>query len=164
MFRPGSRYAYSNTDNIVAGLMIQAATGRTFTNELDVLVLRPLGHAADQPAGRLRIPKPYVHGYSLPSPGREDLSQVASAAWLQASGGMVSTPSDLNHFIRADVGRKLFGRAVRAQQLRLVAGHSEPIGPGQNRAGMGIFRYRTRCSIVPRTVSRKSVESGLQCS
>jgi D-alanyl-D-alanine carboxypeptidase len=112
------------------------------------LVLRPLGlRQTSLPAG-FRMPKPYVHGYTLPSPGREDWSQVVSAAWVQASGGVVSTPSDLNRFIRAYVGRKLFGRAVQAQQLRFVMGHSEPIGPGQNSAGLAIFRYRTRCGTV----------------
>jgi D-alanyl-D-alanine carboxypeptidase len=147
VFKPGSRYAYSNSDNIVVGLMIQAATGRSFTHELGALVLRPLGMRQTSLPTGFRLPKPFVHGYSVPSP-REDLSQAVSAAWIQASGGIVSTPSELNRFIRAYVGRKLFGRAVQAKQLRLVAGNSEPIGPGQNRAGMGIFRYRTRCGTV----------------
>lgn len=73
---------------------------------------------------------------------------MASAAWVWASGGIESTPFELNRFIRAYVGGKLFGRTVQAQQLRFVPGHSEPIGPGQNSAGMGIFRYRTRCGTV----------------
>jgi D-alanyl-D-alanine carboxypeptidase len=149
VFKPGSRYAYSNSDNIVVGLMIQAASGRSFEHELNALVSRPLGlRQTSLPTG-FRMPTPYVHGYTLPASGlREDVSQLVSAAWIQASGGVVSTPSDLNRFIRAYVGRKLFGRAVQAQQLRFVAGHSEPIGPGQNSAGLGIFRYRTRCGTV----------------
>jgi D-alanyl-D-alanine carboxypeptidase len=148
VFKPGSRFVYDNSDNIVVGLMIQAATGRSYEHELDALVLRPLGlRQTSLPAG-FRMPKPYVHGYTLPSAGREDWSQIVSAAWVQASGGVVSTPFELNRFIRAYVGRKLFGRAVQAKQLRLVAGHSEPIGPGQNLAGLGIFRYRTRCGTV----------------
>lgn len=148
VFKPGSRYAYSNSDNIVVGLMIQAATGRSYEHELAALVFRPLGLRQTSLPASFRLSRPYVHGYGLPSPGREDVSQLVSGAWVQASGGVVSTPFELNRFIRAYVGRKLFGRAVQAQQLRLLAGHSEPIGPGQNRAGMGIFRYRTRCGTV----------------
>jgi D-alanyl-D-alanine carboxypeptidase len=148
VFKPGSRYAYSNSDNIVVGLMIQAATGRSFEQELARLVFRPLGlRQTSLPAG-FRMPMPYVHGYGLPSAGRKDVSDLASAAWVWASGGIVSTPFELNRFIRAYVGGKLFGRTVQAQQLRFVPGHSEPIGPGQNSAGMGIFRYRTRCGTV----------------
>ena len=37
---------------------------------------------------------------------------------------------------------------MQDQQLQLVDGHSEPIGPGVNRAGMGIFQYSTRCGVV----------------
>jgi D-alanyl-D-alanine carboxypeptidase len=149
VFRPGSRYAYSNTDNIVVGLMIEAATRRSYAHELDVLVLRPLGLRQTSLPSGFRMPTPYMHGYTLPAGGvRDDSSQLASAAWVQASGGVVSTPSDLNRFIRAYLARRLFGRAVQAQQLRLVAGHSEPIGPGRNAAGLGIFRYRTRCGTV----------------
>jgi D-alanyl-D-alanine carboxypeptidase len=148
VFKPGSRYAYSNSDNNVVGLMIQAATDRSYEHELAALVFRPLGLRQTSLPASFRLSRPYVHGYGLPSPSREDVSQLVSGAWVQASGAVVSTPFELNRFIRAYVGRKLFGRAVQAQQLRLVAGHSEPIGPGQNRAGMGIFRYRTRCGTV----------------
>jgi|SRR5450755_4287537 CubicO group peptidase (beta-lactamase class C family) len=52
VFKPGSRYAYSNSDNIVVGLMIQAATGRSFEQDLARLVFRPRT-AADEPARRL---------------------------------------------------------------------------------------------------------------
>jgi D-alanyl-D-alanine carboxypeptidase len=148
VFKPGSRYAYSNSDNIVVGLMVQAVTGRSYEHELAALVFRPLGlQQTTLPAG-FRMPQPYMHGYELPSAGGEDVSDLASAAWIWASGGMVSTPFELNRFIRAYVGRRLFGRTVQAQQLRFVPGHSEPIGPGQNSAGLGIFRYRTRCGTV----------------
>ena len=71
-----------------------------------------------------------------------------SAAFAWASGGIVSTPADLNRFIRGYVGARLFSRRLQARQLRFVAGNSEPIGPGTNSAGLGIFRYRTRCGTV----------------
>jgi D-alanyl-D-alanine carboxypeptidase len=147
-FKPDSRYAYSNSDNIVVGLMIEAATGRSFEQELAALVLRPLSlRQTSLPAG-FRMPFPFLHGYDFSPPPRDDLSTVSSGAWTWASGGMVSTPADLNRFIRAYVGRSLFSRRVQSQQLRFVAGHSEPIGPGANSAGLGVFRYRTRCGTV----------------
>ena len=67
---------------------------------------------------------------------------------MWASGGVVSSPVDGNAFVRGYVGRKLFGQTTQAEQLRLVKGHSEPTGPGANLAGLGIFRYRTRCGTV----------------
>jgi len=69
-----------------------------------------------------------------------------SGAW--ASGGIQSTPDDLNRFIRGYAGRKLFGRRTQRRQLRFVEGSSDPPGPGVNSAGLGIFRYRTGCGTV----------------
>jgi D-alanyl-D-alanine carboxypeptidase len=74
---------------------------------------------------------------------------VIAAGWPWASGGIVSTPADLNDFIRGYVGGDLFDARTRAQQRRLLAGgRSDPIGPGMNSAGLGIFRYETRCGTV----------------
>jgi D-alanyl-D-alanine carboxypeptidase len=66
-----------------------------------------------------------------------------------ASGGIVSTPADLNDFIRGYVGGDLLDLRIRAQQRRILeSGRSDPIGPGRNSAGLGIFRYATRCGTV----------------
>lgn len=70
-----------------------------------------------------------------------------SGAW--ASGGIVSTPYDLNRFIRGLLGRTYFGRRTQEAQLEFVAGGtSDPPGPGENSAGLAIFRYETRCGTV----------------
>jgi D-alanyl-D-alanine carboxypeptidase len=148
VFRPGSRFEYSNTDNLMIAFMVQAATRRPYPQSLTKLVMRPLAlHDTSLPAG-FRLPTPFLHGYVFPASRGEDVSTAASAAWISASGGVVSTPADLNRFIRGYVGARLFGRSVQRQQLRFVPGASEPIGPGQNSSGLGIFRYRTRCGTV----------------
>ena len=69
-----------------------------------------------------------------------------SGAW--ASGGIVSTPANLNQFMRNYLARTFFGSAEQRAQLRFVAGSSSPPGPGVNSAGLAIFRYRTRCGTV----------------
>jgi D-alanyl-D-alanine carboxypeptidase len=61
---------------------------------------------------------------------------------------MQSTPTELGRFIRGYVSGRLFGRALRRQQRRWVDGHSEPIGPGTNSAGLALFRYRVGCGTV----------------
>jgi D-alanyl-D-alanine carboxypeptidase len=43
VFTPGSRYEYSNSDNIVVGLMADAASGRPYEELLRELVFSPLG-------------------------------------------------------------------------------------------------------------------------
>jgi D-alanyl-D-alanine carboxypeptidase len=148
-FDPGSEYRYSNTDNFVVALMAEAATRRTYDQLLESQVYAPLGLRHTSLPSGAAMPVPYMHGYQPDPPGPpEDVSTLVSAAYAWASGGLVSTPADLNTFIRGYAGGRLFSPAVQAQQLRFVAGDSQPIGPGVNSAGLAIFRYRTRCGTV----------------
>lgn len=150
VFPPGSRYEYSDTDNIVVGLMAQAATGRSYEALLRSLVYKRLGlRRTSLPDGFL-MPRPFIHGYALePGGAPENVSQALSASGAWASGGIVSTQADLNRFMRAYGGGALFGKAVREQQLQLIpGGESQPPGPGQNSAGLAIFRYDTGCGSV----------------
>lgn len=41
LFEPGSAWAYSNTDYIVAGLLVEAVTGRSLARELDRRIFSP---------------------------------------------------------------------------------------------------------------------------
>jgi D-alanyl-D-alanine carboxypeptidase len=148
-FRPGSNYQYSNTDNFVVALMAQAVTHTNYASLLKSLVYRPLGLTDTTLPRGSAMPTPYLHGYQPDPPHPpEDVSTSLSAAYSWASGGVISTPNDLNRFIRGYAGARLFSRGVQKQQLQFVAGNSEPIGPGTNSAGLAIFGYRTRCGTV----------------
>ncbi|MEU1329258.1 serine hydrolase domain-containing protein [Streptomyces sp. NPDC005865] len=148
-FRPGSRYAYSNSDNIAVALMAEAATGQRYEALLDRLVYRPLNLRGTSLPQGYRMPQPYMHGYDVtPSNPPEDVSEMLSASGVWASGGIVSTPKDMTAFIRGYAGGKLISDRTRDQQLRWVNGASEPAGPGQNKAGLALFRYSTRCGVV----------------
>ncbi|HWG64572.1 MAG TPA: serine hydrolase domain-containing protein [Streptosporangiaceae bacterium] len=148
-FIPGTQYKYDNSDNIAVAMMARAATRKSYDQLLRNLVYRALGLARTSlPAGS-GMPRPYMHGYAR-SPGQplEDVSTAFAGSLSWASGGLVSTPADWNTFIRGYAGARLFSRAVQAQQLRVIPGSSGPAGPGRNSAGLGIFRYRTRCGTV----------------
>ncbi|MGH2957652.1 MAG: serine hydrolase domain-containing protein [Solirubrobacterales bacterium] len=150
-FPAGSQYHYSDTDNIVVGLMAQAATGQSYETLLKRLVYRPLKlRRTIMPPG-FTLPQPFIHGYDFDGPGLplEDLSEALSASGAWASGGIVSTAADLNTFIRAYAGKRLLGKGVRREQRRFyLGGASDPPGPGFNSAGLAIFRYQTSCGTV----------------
>lgn len=135
LFKPDSQYRYSNTDNVVVALFAESVTGLSYERVLSALMLDPLGLRGTSLPPGYRMPAPYVHGYA----GKEDQSEVVTATFPWASGGIVSTPTDLTRFIRwyAPRGRGPFR-----------AGNSDPEGPGVNEAGLAIFRYRTRCGTV----------------
>ncbi|RSS35062.1 serine hydrolase [Streptomyces sp. WAC08241] len=150
-FPPGSRYAYSNSDNIAVALMAEAVTGRPYERLLEQLVYRPLDLRRTLLPQGYRMPRPYLHGYDVTPPAPpEDISEALSASGVWASGGIVATPEDLNSFVRAWAGgRDFLSREVRDQQRRFIPGAaSEPAGPGANAGGLAIFRYTTRCGTV----------------
>jgi D-alanyl-D-alanine carboxypeptidase len=151
-FPAGAAYTYSNSDNIVVGLMIEAATGRRYETVLRQQVLEPLGLTQTSLPRSAAIPMPSLHGYALDEKHArpQDVSHGLAGGWAWASGGIVSTPAELNTFIRAYVSGRLISPSLKRtwQQLFIPAGGSEPPGPGANSAAMALFRYETTCGTV----------------
>jgi D-alanyl-D-alanine carboxypeptidase len=150
-FEPGTQYERSNSDNVTVGLTVEAATGRTYEQQLREQVYGPLGLEDTSLPHGSNLRKPSIHGYdNVPSQQTpEDLSGVHASGWFWASGGMVSTPSVVNAFARGYVGGDLFDLKTRERQRKVFeGGSSDPPGPGKNSAGPGIFRYETRCGTV----------------
>jgi len=149
-FKPGSKYEYSNTDNIVVGLMVEAVTKRSYTSELQRIVLGPAKLTQTSLPTKITMPSPFIHGY-VTEPGAEpqDVSEFLNPSGAWASGAIVSTPQNLNAFIRGDLGRQFFDKAEQEQQMRWwKGGESSPPGPGKNSAGLALFRYQTKCGTV----------------
>jgi D-alanyl-D-alanine carboxypeptidase len=149
-FKPGSDYEYSNTDNIVVGLIVEAVTGRPYAQNLAGIVFGPGGLTETSFPTKPALPTPFIHGYAVEvGEPPTDVSTFLSPSGAWASGAIVSTPRDLNAFIRADLGLEFFSRAQQEEQMRFVpGGKSSPPGPGQNSAGLALFRYKTKCGTV----------------
>ena len=147
-FEPGTEYGYSDTDNIVVGLIAERASGLSYEQLLERYVYRPAGLARTSLPETVEMERPYVHGYDLVEGAPTDVSEFINPALAWASGGIVSTASDMNRFIRALVGGDLFSRRAAKAQRDFVIGLSSPPGPGRNRATLGLFRYRTHCGTV----------------
>jgi D-alanyl-D-alanine carboxypeptidase len=149
IFTPGTEYKYSNSDNIIVGLMVEAATGRSYERALQRLVTAPFGLFDTTLPSDAELPRPFVHGYDRDDTGvLEDVSELVAAGWAWASGGVVSTPQDANEFVRRYVAGRETDSKTHAQQFQFIPGSSEPPGPGTNSAGLAIFRYETRCGTV----------------
>jgi D-alanyl-D-alanine carboxypeptidase len=154
---PGTAYEYSNSENIAVGLMVEAVTGAGYEQAIRAKVTTPLRLRRTQmPQGTL-LPDPFIHGYLWDQGAPVDYSQwfppfesgIAWGGWAWASGGVVSTPADLNRFVRGYVSGELFGGEAQDEQFEFLdGGRSDPPGPGRNAAGLALFRYRTRCGTV----------------
>jgi len=149
LFTPGTRYDYSDTDNIVVGLMVEAVTHGSYEQALAEDVTTPLGLTKTTLPDSPDLTEPYIHGYDVePGSPPTDISTYLNPGLAWASGGMLSTPAELNQFMRAYVRGAFTDRATRRQQFQFVPGGSGPPGPGTNSAGLALFRYATSCGTV----------------
>jgi D-alanyl-D-alanine carboxypeptidase len=146
-FTPESRYHYSDTDNIAAGLMEEEASGVPYEKLLGQRIFKPLGMRESSLPRTQKMPRPFLHGYDV-EPGKkpEDVSELLSASGAWASGGIVSTPLDLSRFLPSYVPTVL--GAARKAKVAFRPGASSPPGPGKNSASIGVFRYQTGCGTV----------------
>jgi D-alanyl-D-alanine carboxypeptidase len=147
-FNPGTQYRYSNSDNIIVGLMIEAATTQPYEEVLKDRVYRPLKLTRTSLPNDSDMPRPYVRGYNVQDNPPSDVSKFFAAGWAWASGGIVSTPADATRFVRGYVGGALIDQNTRAAQFQFQQGESDPPGPGGNSAGLALFRYETTCGTV----------------
>jgi D-alanyl-D-alanine carboxypeptidase len=149
LFPSGSKYAYSNTDNILVGLMVAAVDGTSYEQSLEARIYTPFGLTDTSLPTGVAMPLPFTHGYQPDPPNAdEDVSEVIAAGWSWASGGIVSTPQDANLFVRGYASGQETDVATKKAQFTFRPGKSEPTGPGTNSAGLGIFRYQTSCGTV----------------
>lgn len=148
-FPPGTAYRYSNTDNILLGLIVEKLTGRSYAEEIRSRVVAPLGLRNTYLADAFGLPVPFAHGYQRDGRKYLDVSNFINPSGAWASGAIVSTPAELNLYIRALVSGRLYGTTLLAEARRAtVAGRGSPPGPGRNRSGLAIFRYRLGCGAV----------------
>jgi D-alanyl-D-alanine carboxypeptidase len=140
-FAPGTSWAYSNTNYMLAGLIIERATGHTLADELGRRVLGPL-HLRDTsfPVNRSVIAGSHANGAALVQGKLRDVTVLnPSGTW--GAGNIVSTATDIAHFWRALLGGRLLAPAQLAAMKTTV-----PIATGSAvHYGLGIIRWPSAC-------------------
>nr|WP_243451901.1 serine hydrolase domain-containing protein [Sphingosinicella soli] len=132
LFEPGRGYAYSDTGYLLAGLAIEAATGRRFYDLADALFIDPLNLHSTTPAAARRQ-KDLVQAYPAWPEGAQLPQTILEAPgllrWNPASewtgGGFVTTARDAAVWAHALYG----GSAMRGRYLPEPL-RSEPIADG----------------------------------
>ena len=137
-FEPGQGVFYSNTEYILLGLVVEAATGRSFGDELRTRILEPLALSDTFLAEGGAMPEGIVHGYQLLEGELVDIS-ASNLSWVWTAGGMVSTTADLARFARAVFGGELLSPASFTEMFTFVA---EPGRPGFA-FGMGLYQIES---------------------
>jgi D-alanyl-D-alanine carboxypeptidase len=141
--RPGTAYHYSNTNYLLAGLLVQAVTGRSLGDVLrhDVFARAHLRATTFTPSRTL--PAPAAHGYFAFSAGEPptDITPLYPYPW--ASGSAVATAPDVARFYRQLLsGRLLSRRLISAMQMTVDASGEDGAGTAY---GLGLERFPTTC-------------------
>ncbi|WP_410605829.1 serine hydrolase domain-containing protein [Amycolatopsis sp. lyj-90] len=147
-FAPGTSWNYSNTNYVIAGLMIERLTGRPVQEQLKQRVIDRIGLQKTYwpPAGDQTIRMPHAQGYVI---GDAVTRKVIDAtemdpSWGWAAGQLNSTPGDLAKFARSLVDGELLPPAQLAEMRRTV---DAPLFPG-SRYGLGLFSIPLSCGGV----------------
>ncbi|WP_327286210.1 serine hydrolase domain-containing protein [Streptomyces sp. NBC_01205] len=118
-FAPGTGWSYSNTNYVLARLLVERATGRPFVEEMQRLVLEPLGLSGTVvPETSTDISGPHAHAYyRYEDAGRQETVDVTrqNPSWISTGGDMISTTQDLHTFISALTGGRLLPAPLLAE-------------------------------------------------
>jgi D-alanyl-D-alanine carboxypeptidase len=145
-FAPGTGWSYSNTGYALLGMIVQRVTGAPWYQEVRKRIIEPLGlRHTIWPGSSPELPAPHAHGYALFTTG-EGLVDVTKHRDADASGGIISTPADMNRFFRALLVGKLLRPAQLAQMKHTVRldAEMERFWPGA-RYGLGLFSRPLSC-------------------
>lgn len=146
-FVPGADWAYSNTNYVLAGMVVEAVTGNGYAREIERRLLRPLGlRHTSLPGTSAAIEGRHGRAYSTLYSPREDPPvydvTALDPSLAGASGEMISTTGDLIVFFRA----LLSGRVLPPRQL---AEMTETVPTGEaapaDRYGLGLRAQRLSC-------------------
>jgi CubicO group peptidase (beta-lactamase class C family) len=146
-FNPGAGWEYSNTNTVLAGLIVEQITSQPLAEVLDERLFEPLGmdHTVLPAIDDAAIPEPHPHGYMFgtnvstldPEDTVLSVDQQTAArngtlrpddytnlnpSWCWAAGAGISTAEDLATYVEVLVGR---GAAQR---------RAAPSADGQHRA------------------------------
>jgi len=143
-FAPGTTWGYSNTNYLVAGMIVEKVTGQRLAKAFDTRIIKKIGlrHTYLPAPAETTLRGPHPHGYHKDGPDGplRDVTEIdPSSAW--AAGAMVSTSSDLTRFFSELMKEGHLLSRPELQQMRTTV----PTGlPGYD-YGLGIMRTQLSC-------------------
>ncbi|MET9570675.1 serine hydrolase domain-containing protein [Streptomyces virginiae] len=147
-FAPGAKWAYSNTNYVLAGLIAEKVTGRPLAQEIDRRIIQRLGlrHTYFPAPGDVTIREPHPHGYHRESANGplRDITEM-DPSWSWAAGQLISTNSDLNRFFSELLRGRLLPDAQLAQMRTTVPADYFGRGAGY---GLGLVSRPLSCGGV----------------
>ncbi|MFJ1746241.1 serine hydrolase domain-containing protein [Streptomyces sp. NPDC088116] len=150
-FAAGTSWRYSNTNYVLAGMVVEKVTGRSYGTEIERRILRPLNlRATSVPGTDVTVPRPSGRAYSTleSGDGAEPDVKIHDVTELNptiagAAGAMISNSVDLNRFYSALLAGELLPAKQFEEMTDTVATGDQ--GPAGQRYGLGLIQQRTAC-------------------
>ncbi|MER5656402.1 serine hydrolase domain-containing protein [Streptomyces sp. NPDC002131] len=146
-FAPGASWSYSNTNYILAGMVIREVTGHSYATEIRDRIVEPLKlRGTSVPGTTVTLPRPSSRAYSKlartttgPTYDVTTLNPTLAAS----AGGMISDNADLNRFYTALLRGRLLPRKQLAEMKTTVRVDEIP----NARYGLGLIDRELSCGV-----------------
>ncbi len=94
-FEPGTKWQYSNTNYVVAGVIVQKVSGEPLFTFISRHILMPLGLGSALDTNAKKLPENDPQGYFRYALGPLRPAPHEGPGWMFAAGELAMTPSDL---------------------------------------------------------------------
>ncbi|MGW3668083.1 serine hydrolase domain-containing protein [Streptomyces sp. NPDC005141] len=146
-FAPGTSWNYSNTNYVLAGMVIEKVTGHSYASQIRERIIKPLGlHATSVPGTRVTLPRPSSRAYSKlaeTTTGPTYDVTTLNPSLASSAGEMISDNADLNRFYTA----LLRGRLLPREQLKEMKTTVEVDGIPNAGYGLGLIDRELSCGV-----------------
>ncbi|MGW1797656.1 serine hydrolase domain-containing protein [Streptomyces sp. NPDC001984] len=141
---PGAAYSYSNTNFVVAGMLIEKLTGRSVRTEYENRIFKPLKLSDTfYVHPDTTLPGRYTRGYLTSDTNGAALVDATwqTVSWAQSAGAIISSARDLNTFLSALLGGRLMSSERLGDMERMTKVNSTTA------YGLGLRRRDLSCGV-----------------
>ncbi|MEU3413278.1 serine hydrolase domain-containing protein [Streptomyces sp. NPDC006658] len=141
---PGAAYAYSNTNFVVAGMLVEKLTGQPVATAYQNRLIKPLKLTDTfYVHPRTAIPGRHTRGYLTPDAAGAPLvdATAQTVSWAQSAGAVISSARDLDVFYGALLKGRLMSAARLADMERFTKVN------GTTAYGLGLRRRTLSCGV-----------------
>ena len=133
-FEPDTAFDYNNVNYIILGMILEKATGQTYHEVIQDMILDPLHltHTmVPEPQADPVMPDPHAHGYLTEDGAAVDYSTYFTRSWAWSAGNMVSTLGDMLMWCEFVNDGALLSAEMKAERFDfLPTGRSDGLGYG----------------------------------
>ncbi|MEV6948508.1 serine hydrolase domain-containing protein [Streptomyces sp. NPDC051172] len=146
-FAPGTSWRYSNTNYLLASMVIEKITGHSYGEEIRARIIEPLHLTGTSiPGNRVTLPQPSSRAYSKlaqSTTGPTYDVTTLNPSMAHGSGELVSDAADLDRFYSA----LLRGRLLPPQQMKEMKTTVKAGDATDARYGLGLIDLTLPCGV-----------------